>query len=271
MFRDTCYPPTLHLDDSGLGGSSSARKRLQWRELATFNVVLEEKMDGTETSFEFDDNLDPVLRYRGSPLDLSSRGGAERQFDAMKDWFLLNADAFFDRFENRYRVYGEWLYATHRIFYDALPCYFLEFDILDLTSGIFLDTPSRQELLSDLPTIHSVKVVYQGLGDAAPHPMRLVGPSAFKTMSWRESAHLTCERHGQAYDAFMKRVDLSDLAEGVYGKVEEAGEVKARFKWVRRDFVSSIVEGDSHWKAMPLVPNQLLQASAKDVDALSNT
>lgn len=213
-------------------------------------------MDGSETSFEFNDELEPVLRYRGSPLDLASRGGAERQFDRFKDWFQLNADALFDRFENRYRIYGEWLYAAHRIFYDALPSFFLEFDVLDRRSGAFLDTLSRRELLSVLPTLNSVRLVYEGLARSSSHPSMLVGPSAFKSSSWLESAVLSCTHRGQSPDDFIARIDPSDLAEGIYGKVEEDGEVKLRFKWVRPDFVRSIVEGGRHWRDMPLVPNQ---------------
>jgi hypothetical protein len=44
-------------------------------------------------------------------------------------------------------LYGEWLYAKHTIFYDRLPQYFLEFDVLDLESDAFLSTARRRELL----------------------------------------------------------------------------------------------------------------------------
>ncbi|MCV9963545.1 RNA ligase family protein [Pararhizobium sp. BT-229] len=256
------YPRTLHLDASGLGGSASSRERLAWTDLAGRNVVLEEKMDGSETSFEFNDEIDPVLRYRGSPLDLSSRGGAEKQFDGFKDWFELNADSFFDRFDTRYRVYGEWLFAAHRVFYDALPCHFLEFDILDKRDGRFLDTPGRRELMSALPTLHSVRVMAEGAAVTLGHPSKLVGPSAFKSPDWRLSAAEAASRARLSAEAFMARIDTSDLAEGIYGKVEENGEVTLRFKWVRPEFVSGIVSGGRHWKDMALVPNGVVSEAA---------
>lgn len=259
----------MHLDGSGLGTSSSSRERLAWSDLSHRHVVLEEKMDGSERSFEFDDDLEPVLRYRGSPLDLSSRGGAEKQFDKFKDWFEMNADAFFDRFETRYRVYGEWLFAAHRIFYDILPCHFLEFDILDMRDGRFLDTTSRQELLSAVQAIHSVRVIAAGSAGAIQHPSKLVGPSAFKSPTWRQSAGLAASRVGQSPDAFLGRLDGTDLAEGVYGKVEENGEVVLRFKWVRPDFVSAIVDGGRHWKDMPLVPNVVQDRASEPVPSVS--
>ncbi|MBY3151172.1 RNA ligase family protein [Rhizobium laguerreae] len=260
--RNHRYPRTLHLDGSGLGVSGSSRGRLAWADLAQRTVVLEEKMDGSETSFEFNDELEHVLRYRGSPLDLAARGGAEKQFDTFKDWFETNADAFFDRFEARYRVYGEWLFAAHRIFYDALPCHFLEFDILDLQTGRFLDTASRREILSTVPSIHSVKVIADGSAGSIQHPSSLVGPSLFKSSEWRQAASLAATRAGQSPAAFMARIDGTDFAEGIYGKVEENGEVALRFKWVRPDFVAAIVESGRHWKDMPLVANGLEDQAA---------
>jgi hypothetical protein len=248
------YPRTLHLNGSGIG-TTSARVHLTWEELSDRHVVIEEKMDGSEVSFEFGDDLEPVLRYRGSPLDLRTRGGTEKQFDRFKDWFSLNADSFFDLLDTRYRVYGEWLYAAHRIFYDGLPSYFLEFDVLELATGRFLDTPSRRALLGPLTAIHSVKVLADGIAGGLGHPTRLVGRSAFKSDNWHHAARVAAERSGQVPDDVMARIDSSDLAEGVYGKVEEDGEVRLRFKWVRPDFVRSIVESGRHWKEMGLVPN----------------
>jgi hypothetical protein len=37
-------------------------------------------------------------------------------------------------------MYGEWVYAKHTVFYDKLPHYFLEFDILETKTGAFLST-----------------------------------------------------------------------------------------------------------------------------------
>jgi len=48
-------------------------------------------------------------------------------------------------------MYGEWLYAKHTIYYDQLPAYFLEFDVLDMQIGEFLSTARRRELLAGLP------------------------------------------------------------------------------------------------------------------------
>lgn len=220
-------------------------------------------MDGSETSFEFDDEFEAVLRYRGERLDIASRGRSERQFDLLKDWIEANGAAYLDRLENRYRVYGEWLYACHRVFYDALPSYFLEFDVFDRERQVFLDTPSRRRLLAGLPALHSVRVVATGRGGDLSHPSRLDCVSAFKSSDWKDSAFDAARRSGLQPESFAGRMDLTDMGEGFYGKVEEDGVVAMRFKWVRPDFVAEIVNNGRHWKDMPIVPNRLASATLR--------
>jgi hypothetical protein len=48
------------------------------------------------------------------------------------------------------------------MFYDDLPNYFLEFDMLDREAGIFLSTDRRHGLLAG-PPVHSVPVLARGL------------------------------------------------------------------------------------------------------------
>ena len=43
-------------------------------------------------------------------------------------------------------MFGEWMYAKHTVFYDALPHYFMEFDIYDREKKEFLDTKRRREM-----------------------------------------------------------------------------------------------------------------------------
>ncbi|MEJ7805840.1 MAG: DNA ligase, partial [Telluria sp.] len=53
------------------------------------------------------------------------------------------------------------------------------------------------------------------------------------------------------------QADKSDLAEGLYIKVEQDGVVEARYKWVRSDFVQAILDANVHHSQQPFVPNQL--------------
>ena len=54
----------------------------------------------------------------------------------MKQWASVHRDAFYRVLGNRYIMYGEWMYAKHTVFYDALSNYFLEFDIYDKKEDI---------------------------------------------------------------------------------------------------------------------------------------
>jgi hypothetical protein len=55
--------------------------------------------------------------------------------------------------------------------------------------------------------------------------------------------------------------DDTDLAEGLYVKVEEGGRVTGRYKWVRRGFLQTIIDesgsGGIHWLDRPHIANQL--------------
>lgn len=244
------------MDDSGTG--VSPRGRVASSGLEGRNVVIEEKLDGSEVSIEFDDGLDAVARFRGSPLDLSGRGGAERSFDRLKDIVAAREAELLEVLENRYRLYAEWMYAAHRAFYDRLPSYLMEFDVFDKAEGRFLDTPRRASLLAPLGAwIRPVPVLFSGGFEPRGFVFRdRIGRSVFRSPEWRSAAEAEALKAGLNPDDFLSRLDPTDLAEGFYGKVEEAGSVVARFKWVRPDFIDGIVRGAVHWRSLPLVPNR---------------
>lgn len=49
--------------------------------------------------------------------------------------------------------------------------------------------------------------------------------------------------------------ELLDI--GMYIKVEQAGAVVARYKYVRPDFLQTVLDSGSHWQERLLLPNQL--------------
>ena len=250
------YPRTLHLSDSGLPGGRSSRPRLDWSEVSGRHVVLEEKVDGTHSGLFFDVGGGAHAFSRGTEIDLDVRGGAERRFDAFKDWLEAQADALLDRLEDRYALHGEWVKEVHSIYYDRLPHFFLEFDVQDMESGEFLSTQRRKELLDGLP-LASVPVLYEGVAGPAVHPSSFVTKSLFKSPDWRVSCLESAACGGSVARALPRKIEDCDLAEGVYGKVEEDGRVVARFKWVREEFVRHIVDGKTHWKSGSAILNRL--------------
>jgi hypothetical protein len=215
--------------------------------------VIEEKMDGANAAVRFGADGSLLLQSRGHYL----QGGArEKHFDLFKRWASTHAGALRERLEDRYVLYGEWLYAKHTIFYDALPHYFLEFDVLDTTDGTFLSTERRRALLDGAPVV-PVLVLHEGTIRTHAALTRLVGRSRFKSDAWKTRLRAAADGRDVDIDRVVRETDPADDMEGLYIKVEEEGRVTARFKFVRHEFLTSVVDSGTHWLKRPIVPNEL--------------
>ena len=107
------------------------------------HVVVEEKLDGANSAISFDSAGRLLLQSRGHFL---TGGPRERQFAPLKAWAATIAAPLRDRIDDRYVIYGEWLYAKHTVFYDALPHYFCEFDVYDrVGERVPVDTGSARD------------------------------------------------------------------------------------------------------------------------------
>lgn len=250
------YPRTQHLAGSRLQAGDEDLDAVPMSELEGRYVVVEEKMDGANCGVSFGSGAELLLQSRGHFL---SGGARERQFDLFKQWAGSLADPLFDRLGGRYVMYGEWLYAKHTIYYDALPHYFMEFDVLDTESGEFLDTPRRGDLLRGLPVV-PVKVLYAGPFPGGNALRDLVGPSYFITSDAPFRLRADVARLGRDVERAASQTDLSGTMEGLYVKVEEGGVVRGRYKYVRNEFLQ-VVAANGHWQDRPLVPNRLRQAA----------
>lgn len=183
-------------------------------------------------------------------------GYRERHFDLFKTWANRHMSALHDALGGRYVMYGEWVYAKHTVYYDALPHFFLEFDVLDTETSDFLSTDRRLQLLGGLP-VRSVPVLHSGgvsnLGTLAS----MIGRSAFKTDAWYENLIRDVERGGLSIEYVRLQTDPSEFMEGIYIKDEEEGRVAGRYKYVRPDFLTTVIESESHWQTRPILPNRL--------------
>lgn len=90
-----------------------------------------------------------MLEHRVRDLQAVRDGGIARL--STKRWATSHFGSIADLLDNRYLMYGEWLFAKHTIFYDRLTHYFQEFDILDRETNEFLSTKRRREMLLDSP------------------------------------------------------------------------------------------------------------------------
>ena len=111
-------------------------------------------------------------------------------------------------------LYGEWLYAKHTVFYDSLPHYFLEFDVLDVEQQQFLNTQRRKELLAGLPLV-SVPVLFSGVLKSYKQLTGLLGNSHFIESEHLERFRQACEEQGLDVERSLKQTDPSPLMEGL--------------------------------------------------------
>lgn len=237
------YPRTRHLQGSRLGPGDEDLEAAPFAAIAGQHLVVEEKMDGANAAISFDEDGQLWLRSRGHFL---TGGAREKHFAALQPWAHESADALRERLGARHVMYGEWLFAKHTVYYDALPHHFLEFDIFDREEGAFLSTDRRRALLEGSP-VTSVPALATGLF----RRQALVGPSRFKSTDWRARLVETARARELDVDRVVRETDASDAMEGLYLKVEEAGRVVERFKWVRKSFLTSVVDSGTHWLARP--------------------
>ncbi|WP_017599911.1 RNA ligase family protein [Nocardiopsis lucentensis] len=247
------YPRTRHIRGSRLQPGDDDLSATPFRDLAGRHLVVEEKLDGANAGISFDAEGRLRLQSRGHFL---TGGPRERQFAPLKAWAATVAPLLRPRLGDRYVLYGEWLYAKHTVFYDALPHFFCEFDVLDTREGVFLSTPRRRELLEGTPVV-SVPVLYSGpLSDLAGLT-RLVGPSTCRTPNWRRALAEAARAGGADPERALAESDGSDLMEGLYVKVEEDDRTVDRYKWVRAEFTTAVLDSGTHWLDRPVIANGL--------------
>jgi RNA ligase len=254
------YPRTQHLQGSRSQSGDEDLESVPWTELIGRYVVAEEKLDGANAGLSFDPQGNLRLQSRGHYL---TGGPRERQFDRFKQWANTWADLFRSVLGSRYIVYGEWLWAKHTIFYDLLPDYFVEFDVLDIQTGVFLSTRRRQSLLEGLPLV-SVPVLFEGILREPEDVLSRIGRSVYKSAVWKENLDQQARDFGQNPERIRRETDPSDKMEGLYLRIEENEAVVARMKYVRADFLNTIADSGSHWQQRPILPNRLRGGESGD-------
>ncbi|MEZ4454779.1 MAG: RNA ligase family protein [Nannocystaceae bacterium] len=247
------YPRTRHLEGSRFQHGDHDLDAVPFAEIRGLNLVAEEKMDGANAAISFDERGELLLQSRGHYL---TGGARERHFDLFKQWANTHAEALYLALGERLVMYGEWLYAKHTCFYDALPHYFMEFDVFDRVTGEFYSTPRRRELLAGLPVV-SVAVLREGPVRRPRELSDLVGPSLFKTSGWRERLCEVAAAAGVGREQALRETCGADAMEGLYLKVEDEARVTMRLKWVRASFLNAILDSGTHWLERPIIANQL--------------
>ncbi len=247
------YPRTPHLQGSRLQPGDHDLAQVPFAQLAGQVLVVEEKLDGANCAISFDAAGGLLLQSRGHYL---TGGPRERQFGPLKAWAATVRYELQPVLTDRYVMYGEWLYAKHTVFYDALPHHFCEFDVYDRADERFLSTDRRRELLEGLP-VSSVPVLYTGRIGKLAELTAFVGPSTCRTPGWRDALREAAVAGGADPDQVVKETDMSEDMEGLYLKLESDGTVLGRYKWVRPSFHTAILDSGSHWQDRPIVANRV--------------
>lgn len=250
------YPRTPHLQGSRLQPGDEDLSQRPFCDLAGRNVVLEEKIDGANSAVSFSVNGELRLQSRGHFL---TGGYRERHYDLLKQWAAVQQDKLYKVLGNRYIMYGEWMYAKHSIYYDLLPHYFMEFDVLDRETNKFLDTPSRYELLKNLSVCH-VPILASGHFSSMDDILKHLGDSSYISANHMEHLREDAKRLGLDADQICRETDAARTMEGIYIKVEENGEVVDRMKYVRASFLQTVEIPQTQWLDRPIVPNRITQS-----------
>jgi hypothetical protein len=228
------YPRTPHLFGSrGTDDDKHLSARVSAAFLADPSLVVEEKLDGTNVGIHFTATGRMVLQCRGHEITT----GMHPQYDLFKQWTTGKRPALEVMLEDRFILFGEWLYAKHSVHYRGLSHYFFEFDIYDKKGGGFLDLESRLRKL-DGTGVRTVPVLRRGATTEA-ELRALIGRSQFDS---------TFE------NPLTGRTD--DVMEGLYLRTEAGGMVSRRAKLVRPEFVEKVKQSE-HWQHTAMVPNLL--------------
>ena len=176
-------------------------------------TYIQEKVDGANSGMALV-NDEPIIRNRDFILckGFVKNTPAKKQFASIWGWFYAHRENFekLNDLLGTVSVYGEWMVQIHGMVYDALPDWFLAYDVYDYEAKRFHDPKVAMEALveagfSVVPTLKTGAVVsYEELEKLANEP------SEFAPTAQRE---------------------------GVYVKTSDGKWQTERFKMVRQGFV----------------------------------
>lgn len=248
-------PRTLHIEGSRMQDGEVDKDAVKFSSLTDKFLVIEEKVDGTGVGISFDNDANISIQTRGHVVQKGFFGA--KQFAPLHTWADANMDKLWELISDRYILFGEWCYAKHTIFYNNLCDYFLESDIYDRQLNIWLSTSKRQELISRYggDIICSVPILKIGRFHPEDQIKDYVQPSFYKTEKWKQDLESYCGKFHYDYSQIIRETDDSILSEGLYIKHEDRDKVIGRFKYVRSQFLETILRSRSHYKDRAIVPN----------------
>ena len=223
LFR---FPPTPHLAwlaKDGIPRDDKVLSPTEAQALLSGDVVVEEKLDGANLGLSLAPEGALRAQNRGQYLGEPHAG----QFARLPAWLAQHEDGLRAVLRPELILFGEWCAARHSLGYDALPDWFLLFDVYDRGSRRFWSTPRRNELAAEAG-LFTVPLVSSGRTTlAALKQLIMDTPSRYR-------AGLPLE--------------------GVVVRRESGDSCEARAKLVRPDFAQAI---DTHWRKRAIEWNRV--------------
>jgi len=217
------FPHTPHLLWLG-EGSPRDDKILTASQAAEFlsgEVIAEEKVDGANMGLSLGPDGRVRAQSRGNYL---APGRSHTQWNPLWPWLAERRERLEEGLHGGLLLYGEWCHARHTVPYDALPDWFLGFDIFEISSRRFWSADRRNEWL-----------LKRGLASVPE-----VNRGRFQLNQVKSLLTTSAVGH----------VPM----EGVYLRRESEGWLLARAKVVSAVFKQQIEE---HWTRRAVVPNQV--------------
>jgi len=220
------FPRTPHLfwlgetaprGDKLLDGETAA-------ELLRKPFIAEEKVDGANLGLSVDASGRVRAQNRGAYLE----GRTLPQFKPLSAWLAPREQVLREALGGGLILFGEWCYARHTVVYDALPDWFLAFDVYDRAAGRFWSRERRDVLVRRMG-LASVPLLGAGLLDRRGIE-KLMGASLVGSVP----------------------------VEGAYLRWEDGDWLDARAKVVRRGWVQP---DEEHWSKRAVEPNRLVGSS----------
>ena len=220
------FPHTPHLLWLGEGTPRDDKvlKSTEATEFLSSEVVVEEKVDGANLGLSLGPDGRVRAQSRGNYL---APGRSHAQWNPLWRWLGERREGLADGLQGGLMLFGEWCYARHTVPYDALPDWFLGFDIFEIATRRFWSVDRRNVWLRE-KGLAAIPEVKRGRVQLKQLPS-LLAKSAV--------GHVPME--------------------GIYLRREHGGWLQTRAKVVSDIFKQPIEE---HWTRRSVVPNQLAMA-----------
>lgn len=153
------FPHTPHLAWLGSGEPRDDKvlSSDEARCLLSGDVVVEEKLDGANLGFSLSPDGKVLVQNRGQYLAEPHSG----QFARFPAWLSLHGDALLGVLHPDLMLFGEWCAARHSLDYNALPDWFLLFDVYDRSAERFWST-ARRDALAEEASLKVVPKIFRG-------------------------------------------------------------------------------------------------------------